>query len=116
MKKVEIWHNPRCTKSRETLELLKARKLELEVVPYLEEPPSAARLDEVLRLLGVEPRELMRKKEAPYRDLHLDDERRTRKELIQAMVEHPILIERPLVIAGKRAALGRPPERVLQIL
>jgi arsenate reductase (glutaredoxin) len=116
MKKIQIWHNPRCTKSRETLELLKKNNVELEIVPYLDEPPSPARLDEVLRMLGLEPRDLMRKKETAYKDLSLDDTRRTRKELIQAMVENPILIERPVVIAGKRAALGRPPERVLEIL
>jgi arsenate reductase (glutaredoxin) len=116
MSDVTIWHNPRCSKSRQTLALLEARGLAPRVVAYLNEPPTAKELDGVLRLLGLEPRELMRKKEAPYAELGLDDERLTRDALIDAMVRHPILIERPLVIHGQAARLGRPPEKVLEIL
>jgi arsenate reductase (glutaredoxin) len=85
-------------------------------VLYLENAPTAERIDAVLQLLKLEPRELMRKAEEPYKTFHLDDPKRTRKELVEAMATHPILIERPIVIAGRRAVVGRPPERVLEIL
>ena len=113
---LRIYHHPRCSKSRQTLALLEERGLRPEVVRYLETPPSAAQLEELLDMLGLSPRELMRRKEAPYRDLGLDDPARTRTELIAAMVAHPILIERPVVVHGRRAAIGRPPEKVLEIL
>lgn len=116
MSEVTIWHNARCSKSRQTLALLQDRGIEPRVVPYLKEPPSARELDRVLRLLGMEPRELMRKKEAPYGELGLADQGLTRKQLIDAMVQHPVLIERPVVIRGEAARLGRPPETVLEIL
>ncbi len=116
MSKVEIWHNPRCSKSRAALELLKERGLEPKVVLYLEETPPAERIEAVLGLLGLEPRELMRKAEEPFKKLKLDDPKRSRRELIDALAAHPILIERPIVIAGRRAVVGRPPERVLEIL
>ena len=116
MSDVEIWHNPRCSKSRQALKLLEERGVSPKVVKYLEEPPSASRLTKVLKMLGMEPRELMRKKEAPYRELGLGDEDRTAKELVQAMVENPILIERPVIVRGDRAVLGRPPERALDVL
>ena len=111
-----IYHNPRCSKSRQTLALLHERGLEPEIVLYLETPPSEAKLEELLGRLGLSPREAMRRKEAPYRDLGLDDPSLTRAELIAAMAAHPILIERPVVVSGTRAALGRPPEKVLDIL
>jgi arsenate reductase (glutaredoxin) len=116
MSKVEIWHNPRCSKSRAALELLKQRGIDPEIVLYLEQAPSAARLDAVLKLLDLEPRELMRKAEEPFKRLNLGDPQHSRRELIDAMAAHPILIERPIVIAGGRAVVGRPPERVLEIL
>ena len=116
MSKIEIWHNPRCSKSRAALELLKENDVEPKIVLYLENAPTAERIDAVLQLLKLEPRELMRKAEEPYKKLHLDDPKRTRKELVEAMATHPILIERPIVIAGRRAVVGRPPERVLEIL
>jgi arsenate reductase len=111
-----IWHNPRCSKSRETLGLLQERGVEPEVVLYLEAPPSAEELERVLGLLGVEPRALMRTKEALYAELGLDDPSLGREALVEAMVAHPILIERPVVVRGDRAALGRPPEAVLALL
>ncbi|MFQ5346298.1 MAG: arsenate reductase (glutaredoxin) [Rhodothalassiaceae bacterium] len=111
-----IWHNPRCSKSRATLALLEERGIKPEIVLYLETPPAAGEIDRVLRLIGREPRALMRRKEPEYRELGLDDPARTREELIAAMVAHPRLIERPVVIHNGKAALGRPPEAVLDIL
>lgn len=110
-----IYHNPRCSKSRQTLELLNDRGVEADVVEYLETPPDAATLGNILDMLGLEPRELMRSNENEYRELNLDDASLTRAQLIAAMVEHPRLIQRPIVIHGGKAALGRPPEQVLGI-
>lgn len=114
--KVTIFHNPRCSKSRAALALLRGRGIEPRVVEYLKRPPDAAALDAILRSLGMEPRELMRTQEAPYRERNLADPSLGRGALVRAMVEDPILIERPIVLRGKRAALGRPPENVLGIL
>lgn len=116
MSDIEIWHNPRCSKSRQALALLQERGMNPRVVKYLEDPPTVARLEEVLRALGMEPRELMRKKEKPYAELGLGDPGRTRAELVRAMAEHPILIERPVIVRGRRAVVGRPPERALDVL
>jgi len=116
MKTIEIWHNPRCSKSRQALELLKQKGVEPKILLYLDTPPSAARIKEILGLLGIEPRELMRKQEPPYRELDLGNPARTPRELVAALNEHPILIERPIVIAGKRAVVARPPERALELL
>lgn len=113
---VVIYHNPRCSKSRATLELLKSRGIEPRVVEYLKAPPDAQELDRILKLLNLEPRELMRRKEPEYTDAHLDDPGLTRETLIRAMVQRPILIERPIVVHGDRAAIGRPPEQVLEII
>lgn len=113
---VTIYHNPKCSKSREALALLRARGVEPVVVEYLRTPPSAAGLDDILRKLGKEPRELMRTREAPYRENGLDNPSLSREQLIAAMVAHPILIERPIVLHEDKAALGRPPEAVLAIL
>lgn len=115
-KDIVIWHNPRCSKSRQTLKLLEDRGVEPRIRRYLDHPPSEAELDRVLELLSLEPRDLMRHKEAPYRENRLDDPGLTRDQLIGAMHENPVLIERPVVLAGGRAALGRPPENVLDIL
>ncbi len=113
---VTIYHNPRCGKSRRTLELLRQRGIEPDVVEYLKTPPSAPELESILGLLGLEPRQLMRHKESEYEAAGLADPGLSRAELIQAMVDHPILIERPIVLAQGRAAVGRPPENVLAIL
>lgn len=113
---VTIYHNPRCSKSRQTLELLRGHGIEPEIVLYLETPPDAATLDRLLTMMGREPRQAMRTKEAPYKELGLADPKKSRKELIAAMVANPVLIERPIVVKGKKAALGRPPEAVLDIL
>lgn len=114
--KTAIYHNPRCSKSRQTLALLRDRGIEPEVVEYLSTPPDHATLDKLLKMLGMQPRELMRRKESEYKALNLDDPALDRDALIQAMVEHPRLIERPIVVRGDRAALGRPPEQVLELL
>lgn len=113
---VTIFHNPRCSKSRQTLALLQARGIEPTVVEYLKTPPSAAELDRILTMLGRQPGELMRTKEAAYAESGADDPALDRAALIRKMVDNPVLIERPIVIAGKRAAVGRPPEAVLEIL
>ena len=113
---VTIYHNPRCSKSRQTLALLEEKGETPKVVEYLKDTPDAATLDDVLKKLDMEPRELMRRKEAPYKELSLDDPGLSREALIAAMVEHPILIERPIVVKGQKVALGRPPESVLEIL
>ena len=113
---VTIWHNPRCSKSRQTLALLRERGVEPEIVEYLKTPPAADELEAVLEKLGMEPRDLMRRKEAAYRDAGLDDPELGRRQLVEAMAAHPALIERPVVLAQGKAALGRPPESVLAIL
>ncbi len=111
-----IDHNPRCSKSRQTLELLRAQGHDPRVIEYLKTPPDRATLERILDLLGLEPRDLMRKNESEYRENNLDDQLLDRDTLIDAMLAHPKLIERPIVMAGGKAALGRPPEQVLEIL
>ncbi len=113
---VTIYHNPRCSKSRQTLQLLTDKGIKPKVVEYLNTPPDAATLDGFLGKLGMEPRELMRRKEAPYAALNLSDDSLDRAALIAAMVENPILIERPIVVNDGKVAIGRPPESVLDIL
>jgi arsenate reductase len=112
----KIYHNPRCSKSRQTLELLRCTAGEPQIVEYLKTPPSAAELDQILAMLDLEPRQLMRRKEPEYKQNRLDDPSLTREQLIAAMVAHPKLIERPIVINNGKAAIGRPPEQVLDIL
>lgn len=113
---VTIWHNPRCSKSRGTLALLRDHGVEPTIVDYQKNPPDAIELRRVLTLLGLEPRELMRTREAVYAELGLDNPSLTRPQLIDAMVSRPILIQRPIVFANGKAAIGRPPEAVLAIL
>ncbi len=113
---IRIYHNPRCSKSRQTLQLLQERGIEPEVVKYLETPPDEDELRRILVLLGLRPRELMRKREPEYKTCGADDPGLSDDELIALMVKHPKLIERPIVIHDDKAALGRPPEQVLEIL
>ncbi|GAB7194450.1 arsenate reductase (glutaredoxin) [Dickeya oryzae] len=116
-KSVTIYHNPRCSKSRETLTLLQQQGIEPEVVLYLDTPPDAATLTRLIKQLGFNSaRELMRRKEELYRELNLADDTLTEAQLIEAMVTHPKLIERPIVVANGHAKLGRPPVQVLDIL
>jgi arsenate reductase len=114
--KVTLFHNPRCGKSRQALALLQARGVEPEIVEYLKTPPSPAELKRILKLLGLTPRALMRRKEAAYAENGFDDPALSEDALIAAMVAHPILIERPIALANGKAALGRPPEKALEVL
>ena len=111
---VVIYHNPRCSKSRQTLSLLEERGIDPQIVEYLQTPPTAEELRRILGLLGLRPRDLLRKKEA--KEVGLDDPTLNDDALIAGMVANPIVIERPIVLAGGKAALGRPPEGVLDIL
>ena len=111
-----IYHNPRCSKSRQTLELLHEHNVETDVIEYLKTPPTKQELERLLALLGLEPRQLMRTKESEYAELGLADESLSRDALIETMVTHPKLIERPIVVHNGKAAIGRPPEKVLDIL
>ncbi len=113
---VEIYHNPRCSKSRQTLQLLQEQGIEPEVVEYLKTPPDQATLRRILKLLGLEPRQLMRTKEAEYIAQGLDNPALSNDQLIDAMIATPKLIERPIVIKNGQATIGRPPEKVLEIL
>lgn len=116
MSDVVIYHNPRCGKSRQTLDLIRGLGVRPKVVEYLETPPTAAQLKGFLKALGMRPRDLMRKKEPEYKDLGLDDPGLSDDALVAAMVRTPRLIERPIVTKGAKVALGRPPENVLEIL
>lgn len=113
---LRIYHNPRCTKSRQTLDLIKGKGLDPQVIEYLKDPPSSQELDEILNALRLEPQAIVRKKEEAYQKLGLAKKNLSRKEWIEILVKNPILIERPIVVNGKKAALGRPPENVLEIL
>ncbi|ATY90040.1 arsenate reductase (glutaredoxin) [Pectobacterium atrosepticum] len=114
---VTIYHNPRCSKSRETLALLQEHNITPDVVLYLDTPPDAATLDQLIQQLGFSSaRELMRTKEEIYQQLGLSNAALTEAQLIQAMVDNPKLIERPIVVAQGQARIGRPPEQVLEIL
>lgn len=113
---VKIYHNPRCSKSRQTLQLLQDNGVEPEIIEYLKTPPSAEQLSEILNLLGLQPRELMRKNEQEYKATGMNDEALDHDALIAGMVATPKLIERPIVLANGKAAIGRPPESVLEIL
>jgi arsenate reductase len=114
--KVTIFHNPRCSKSRETLQLLLDQGIEPEIVEYLKNPPTFSELEQILQKLDLQPRQLMRTKEAEYAELGLADESLSREDLINSMINTPKLIERPIVLANDKAAVGRPPEAVLAIL
>ncbi len=114
-KRVTIYHNPRCQKSRQTLALLEERGIEPEIVLYLDTPPSQAQVLDLMEKLGGDPHRLLRTKEAPYAELGLGP-KSTAREVARAVSEHPILLERPIVVVGKKAALGRPPENVLALL
>lgn len=116
MSDVIIYHNPRCSKSRQTLALLEERGIEPAIVKYLEETPSAEELKSVLAKLGISARDLLRKKEAEYKEAGLDDTSLNEDQVIAKMIEFPRLIERPIVIKGDAARIARPPESVLEIV
>ncbi|NVJ61356.1 MAG: arsenate reductase (glutaredoxin) [Gammaproteobacteria bacterium] len=116
MSEFTIYHNPRCSKSRQTLELLQSKGIEPKVVEYLKTPPSANALKNIIKLLGVSPRDIMRKKEAEYKEAGLDNESLTKDQQIKLMIENPKVIERPIVFSKSKAAVGRPPENILEII
>ena len=114
--RVTIYHNPRCSKSRQTLQLIRDQGSEPRVIEYLKTPPDSDTLSSVLDALGCKPRDLMRTGETLYSELTLASDELSRSDLIEAMVNHPILIERPIVTHAGQARIGRPPESVLEIL
>ena len=116
MNNFTIYHNPRCSKSRQTLELLKENNIEPEIILYLENPPSEEKLTELIDLLGINPRDLLRKGEEEYKTYNLRDESLKGKDIIKIMSENPKLIERPIVISKNKAIIGRPPENVLVLI
>lgn len=116
MTDLTLYHNPRCSKSRAALDLLEARGLVPRVVRYLDTPLDAATLSDLLAKLGIAPRALLRSGEEEYRNLNLADPQLDDGALIAAMVAHPRLIERPILVVGERAVIGRPPEAILEIL
>ena len=111
-----IYHNPKCSKSRQTVELLVKQGIKPVLNEYLKVPPTVEKIKEILSKLGYAPRDLMRKKEDAYTKYNLDNPSLSDDDLIESMVKHPILIERPIVLANEKAAIGRPPEQVLEIL
>ncbi len=111
-----IYHNPRCSKSRAAMALLTEKGIEANVITYLETPPNKETLTNLLEMLGLEPRELMRKGEQEYKENNLSDESLSRDELIEAMVKFPKLLERPIVIKNGKAAIGRPIQNIIDIL
>jgi len=113
---ITIYHNPRCSKSRQTLQMLQERSLDIDIVSYLDAPPDAEALDHILTLLDMQPRQLMRRQQQEYKDQGLDDESLSREQLIDAMIATPILIERPIVVTNGKAAIGRPLQQVVDIL
>ena len=113
---VVIYHNPRCSKSRSALKLLEEKNIDFEIVEYLKTPPSKEKLEEILGLLTLAPRELIRTSEPEYKNNNLDNPTLIKDQLLDAMVEFPILIQRPIVVANGAARIGRPPEKVLEIL
>ena len=112
----KIFHNPRCSKSRAAMELLTKKGIEADVIKYLETPPDRVTLEQILELLDMQPRDLMRKGEAEYGENNLSDESLTHDQLIDALMEFPKLLERPIVVANGKAAIGRPIENIIDIL
>jgi len=113
---ITIWHNPRCSKSRETLDLLKKKGVEPKIREYLKEPPSKAEVETLLDMVGGEPGALIRDGEAEFKSLKKRKAELSRADIVKAITAHPVLLQRPIVVAGKRAAVGRPPEAVLPLL
>jgi len=115
MENTIIWHNPKCSKSRDSYKLLEEKGINAEVVKYLENPPTKDEIKKVLGMLGISARELMRTKEDLYKELNLKEEQDEEK-LIEAMADHPKLIERPIVIKNGKAVIGRPIEKVIELI
>ena len=113
---VTIWHNPRCSKSRQTLELLKSNGVEPAIREYLKQPPSKAEVEKLVAMVGGDPRELIRDGEAEFKALKLKKADLTTADIADAIARHPVLLQRPIVVKGAHAAIGRPPEAVLPLL
>lgn len=111
---IDYYHNPRCSTSRNGLAMLREKGIEPNIIEYLKTPPDKARLKELLEMMDMHPRDLLRKKEAAFKEAGLDDETIEDEKVIEAMVAHPILIERPIIVNGKKARLGRPAEKILE--
>jgi len=116
MSEFTIYHNPRCSKSRQTLALLQEKGIEPTIVEYLKNPPSVNKLKTIIKLLGVTPRDILRTKEAEYKDAGLDDESLNQEALLKLMIANPKVIERPIVVTKTKAVIGRPPENVLDLI
>ena len=116
MQDIIIYHNARCSKSRDTLKLLRSRGIEPRIIEYLKEPPDEFELSRILGMLGMTPMELIRTGESVYAEFNVASKKSNPRQLIRAMIAHPILIERPIVVNGNKARIGRPPENVLEIL
>ncbi|MCF6318838.1 MAG: arsenate reductase (glutaredoxin) [Proteobacteria bacterium] len=116
MNQVTIYHNPRCSKSRASLELLQHKNVNLEIVLYQQSPPTSQQLESILNKLNMNPRDIMRKNESDYKSNNMENPALTRAELIDYMVQFPAIMQRPIVLANNQAAIGRPPENVLAIL
>lgn len=114
--KLVIYHNPKCSKSRETLQLLEENNMSPKIIEYLEEPPTPDELTHILALLGIGARELLRTTEQLYKDAELDDDSLSDAEIIETICEYPILMQRPIVVQGKQAIIGRPPVKVLDLI
>ena len=113
---VIIYHNPRCSKSRQALSLLHEKNIDTDIVEYLKSPPTVSELKDILLKLGYKPRQLLRKNEQIYKDLGLGSDGKTDDDLVNAMIDNPILIERPIIISGDQVTIGRPAESILDIL
>ena len=113
---VIIYHNPRCSKSRQALSLLHSKNINTDIVEYLKNPPAVSELKDILLKLGYKPRQLLRKNEQIYKDLDLGSDGKTDDDLVNAMIDNPILIERPIIISGDQVTIGRPAESILDIL
>lgn len=116
MENVIIYHNPRCSKSREALQLLQQHHIKPKIIEYLKTPLNEKDIKQLLRLLKISPRDLMRKNESIYKELHLDNNKLSDQELIKAIIDNPILIERPIIIHKQKAVIARPPEKLLEII
>jgi len=114
--KTVIYHNPRCSKSRETLQILEDNHLQPDIVEYLVDPPTIQVLRQIIAMLGISARELLRNSEPVYREANLDDDRLSEDDILKAICESPVLMERPIVICGNQAVIGRPPVKVLEII
>jgi arsenate reductase len=114
--KTVIYHNPRCSKSRETLQILQDNNIKPEIINYLEDPPTAHELKKIIAMLGVSARDLMRSTEPVYTDANLNEDSLSENDIIEAICEYPALLQRPIVISQNRAIIGRPPGRVLEII